>query len=284
MEEKIRLIGLDLDGTVFNDKKEITLPVKKAIKAAIEAGIIVLPATGRPQSGIAKEFLEIPGVRYALSSNGAVVRDFVTGETLYECYLDEALVLELISFFRARNSTLEIYLGGEAYTDISSASRWESLIPNPYIRAYVKNTRIVVNSLNEWYQKSSKKVEKINASFGTIEEKMEAVEQLRHRTDLLMTSGIPSTIEINAVGADKGEALLRMGERLDIPREAIGCCGDGTNDMSMVQKVGFGVAMGNAVPEVKAAAKYITKTNEEDGVAILLEKLMEQMDNKEAGR
>ena len=78
----IRLVALDLDGTVFNDKKEITPRTLAAIRAACARGVAVLPATGRTASGIPAAFTSIPGVRYALTSNGASVVDLTTGEEL----------------------------------------------------------------------------------------------------------------------------------------------------------------------------------------------------------
>ena len=80
--QDIRLVALDLDGTVFNDKKEITPRTLAAIRTACERGVAVLPATGRTASGVPEAFTAIPGVRYALTSNGASVVDLQTGEQL----------------------------------------------------------------------------------------------------------------------------------------------------------------------------------------------------------
>ena len=76
---EIRLVALDLDGTVFNDEKQISPRTLKAIRAALDKGVDVLPATGRTVDGVPRQFLEIPGVRYALTSNGASVVDLQTG-------------------------------------------------------------------------------------------------------------------------------------------------------------------------------------------------------------
>ena len=78
----IRLVALDLDGTVFNDEKEITPRTLEAIRAAIAKGVDVIPATGRVASGVPEAFLRIPGVRYALTSNGASVVELSTGKPL----------------------------------------------------------------------------------------------------------------------------------------------------------------------------------------------------------
>lgn len=82
-----------------------------------------------------------------------------------------------------------------------------------------------------------------------------------------MSSSIPNNLEINAAGADKGGALIRLAARLGIPREATMSFGDGENDLSMIRMAGIGVAMANGEESVKEAADYITETNNEAGVA-----------------
>ena len=89
-----------------------------------------------------------------------------------------------------------------------------------------------------------------------------------------VVKGIPTNLEITVGGATKGNAILHLGELLGIKREEIMVCGDSQNDMEMIKAAGLGVAMGNAAPEVKEAADYITLTNEEDGVAAAIEKFV----------
>ena len=84
MNDIIKMIGLDLDGTVLTTDKKMTPYTREVLQKAIEAGVVVLPATGRPISAISKEFLDIPGVRYALTSNGARILDLDTGQVLVE--------------------------------------------------------------------------------------------------------------------------------------------------------------------------------------------------------
>ena len=91
----IRLVALDLDGTVFNDEKEITPRTLEAIRAAIAKGVDVIPATGRVASGVPEAFLRIPGVRYALTSNGASVVELSTGKPLVNLPFDAALASDI---------------------------------------------------------------------------------------------------------------------------------------------------------------------------------------------
>ena len=92
----IRLVGLDLDGTVFTDEKIITPATKDAIARAVRAGVAVLPVTGRPRSGLPEEVLAIPGVRYAITSNGAMCEDLAEGSVLVRLAMDEETALRAL--------------------------------------------------------------------------------------------------------------------------------------------------------------------------------------------
>jgi Cof subfamily protein (haloacid dehalogenase superfamily) len=111
-------------------------------------------------------------------------------------------------------------------------------------------------------------IQKLQVYFRTVAEKDRFLaEMLKAFPDYAVSTSIPNNIEVNALGATKGAALLFLCEQLGIRREDCMALGDGTNDTSMIEAAGIGVAMGNAAPEVKAAANVITKTNEEDGLA-----------------
>ncbi|MFQ9510246.1 MAG: Cof-type HAD-IIB family hydrolase [Lachnospiraceae bacterium] len=267
----IRLVGLDLDGTVFNDKKQITERTKNAIKDAIKKGIIVMPATGRPRVGLPDEFLSIDGVRYALICNGASIIDLSNGKPIYRNCMEHALTLKVLKEIGTVEGSVELYINGEAYSSKESMAQLERFVPSPFIRQYVRDTRIVVDDLIEFYKNCKNETEKINLSFGSIEIKEQVLERLSHVEGIVCTSGLVTNIEINKSGADKGQALLDFGKSLGIGKEEIMACGDSSNDLEMIKKVGIGVAMANADPAVIQAADRITLSNEEDGVAFALE-------------
>lgn len=272
----VRLIALDMDGTVYNDQKEITPRTKEAVKCAIASGIHVLPASGRPFVGIDPRFLAIEGVRFCIYSNGAGVRDIKTGEMIYSCCLKPDTLELLFDQIECLDSTFELYRDGTVYASQRQKENWYRLIPNAHIRAYVENTRIVTQeSMKEFYHAHGGSVEKINCSYGDMRERDKAWNRLQHIPGILITSGLPENIEINAGKADKGEALLALAEYLGISKEETMACGDSSNDAAMIVKSGCGVAMGNAEETIKQLAKIQTQTNEEEGVAYLLEAVME---------
>ena len=127
----IRLVALDLDGTVFNDEKEITPRTLEAIRAAIAKGVDVIPATGRVASGVPEAFLRIPGVRYALTSNGASVVELSTGKPLVNLPFDAALASDIYDIVAATGGAMGIFIGGKAYTDYFGANDGLALMPLP---------------------------------------------------------------------------------------------------------------------------------------------------------
>ena len=109
---EIRLVALDLDGTVFNDEKQISPRTLKAIRAALDKGVDVLPATGRTVDGVPRQFLEIPGVRYALTSNGASVVDLQTGERLVSLTFDPAMAAKAFDVVQPFGGLLSVFIHG----------------------------------------------------------------------------------------------------------------------------------------------------------------------------
>ena len=120
MKPKIRMVGLDLDGTVFNNNKEITTHTRSVLKEAIHQGCIVLPATGRPEIGLPGAFLEIPGVEYALTSNGARIIRIPSGETVYEELIPWEVALQVIEVMKqwaGESCNWETYFAGNIYVE-----------------------------------------------------------------------------------------------------------------------------------------------------------------------
>lgn len=272
----IRMIGLDLDGTVYNNAKEITPGVKAAIEAAIRKGVVVLPATGRPFGGLPKDFVEIPGVRYALTSNGAAVLDLETGERIYENCIEKSEASGIISTMLNFEGLAEAYMEGRCYTDRKNYERAEnfSYIPEALL-TYIKKTRIPIDNLPEFVKAQEQPVEKLHMIFGDMDIRRRAFAKMQScYPSLNITSASSFNMEINAPSCDKGKGLVELGKILGIAPDQIMVCGDSGNDYPMLKAAGFAVAMGNAEEKIKAAADFVTKTNEEDGVAYAIRRFV----------
>ena len=142
----IRLVALDLDGTVFNDKKEITPRTLAAIRAACARGVAVLPATGRTASGIPAAFTSIPGVRYALTSNGASVVDLTTGEQLVNQPFGTEQASKIYDLLEQGGGMMSIFIGGKSYTTRENAAHHMDVVPEN-LREYFRTTRVEVEDM-----------------------------------------------------------------------------------------------------------------------------------------
>ena len=115
MKNKIRMIGMDLDGTLLKTNKELTAYTKDVLKRAAEQGIIVMPATGRPFSGIPKELIRLQEIRYAVTANGARVIDMKKNEVIVEELLAYDIAEAMLTVFERYDTFREIYYHGIGY-------------------------------------------------------------------------------------------------------------------------------------------------------------------------
>ena len=250
MKIKCRIIGFDLDGTLLNSEKHIAEHTREVLTRAVEQGIWILPVTGRPLGGLPKEVVEFPGVQYAITANGA-------------------RIMEIFSDYDALR---EVYYGGKGYAEAEEFSRVGEYMRSPQMAAYVRATRTPVPDILQLIREKGQDTDKVQGVFKIDEERTEARKRLEAVEGIEVTGALSNNIEVNAVGVDKGNAILWFADHLGIPHEEVAGFGDGNNDIQLLKKAGIGVAMANATDQVKAVSDYITGTNDEDGVATFIEK------------
>ena len=274
MEHMIKMAGFDLDGTLLTDRKELTSRTRKALEKAIQKGVIVLVATGRPWMGVPEELQNLQGMRYALTSNGARVIDTGRNKVLFEHLLEPGPAKKALEICGKYDTLQEIYFDGQGYAQAEKMKYVERYHRNPSMCEYTRKTRIPVEDLYSLLEQENRGLDKVQALFADMDERRRAWEELSMEEDLELVGSLGYNIEINARGVNKGTALVELGRMLGIKREEIMACGDGDNDTAMLREVGFGVAMGNAEEEIKQAADYVTLTNEDEGVAYAIEKFI----------
>ena len=274
MEHMIKMAGFDLDGTLLTDRKELTSRTRKALEKAIQKGVIVLVATGRPRMGVPEELQNLQGIRYALTSNGARVIDTGRNKVLFEHLLEPGPAKKALEICGKYDTLQEIYFDGQGYAQAEKMKYVERYHRNPSMWEYTRKTRIPVEDLYSLLEQENRGLDKVQALFADMDERRRAWEELSMEEDLELVGSLGYNIEINARGVNKGTALVELGRMLGIKREEIMACGDGDNDTAMLREVGFGVAMGNAEEEIKQAADYVTLTNEDEGVAYAIEKFI----------
>ncbi len=269
---QIKMIGLDLDGTMLNSRKEVSDHTRSVLEQAIAQGIIVLAATGRPLTGIPAQVRAIQGMKYALTTNGARIYDLIRQKTILEHPVPYEKGKKALEIAEKYDTLQEAYFDREVYAQEDRLQEIYRYHKNPHMWEYVRSTRTVVPSIKKWYDEAKRDADKLQLMFADMQEMQRARKELEMIPGLVMTGSLGNNIEINAQGINKGIGMLELGRMLGITREEIMACGDGDNDLEMLKAVGLGVAMGNAEESVKAAADYVTDTNEEEGVAKAVEK------------
>ena len=272
----IRLIALDLDGTTFTTEKKITENVQAAIGEAIRAGIIVMPATGRPACALPEDFVRIPGVRYALTSNGGAVWDLEQHQILQGAFMETEMACRVVDALLAMDALVEVYHSGICYADRRGYERAITRpngFPNWFVD-YVRISRTPVDDLRGEIYSGKLHIEKFLASFERPADRDRAMALMQEMDGINVSYGNEFNMEINDSAADKGRCLLQFAASMGITRDQVMACGDTKNDLTMMQAAGYAVAMGNASDEIRAAADDITLSNDEDGVAVAIRRVL----------
>lgn len=277
---KIKLIALDLDGTLLNSEKRLSQRNENALRECIRRGIEIVPCTGRIWKGIPEFLREFPGIRYAITVNGAAIVDIQKKEEIDQRKFCAAQAIGILEMAKGFNTMYDAYIEGQGYGEKRFMDHMDSYGIPPVVQKMVRDTRVIVPDVIEKVKREQRDVEKINYFFGDLEERARAREELLKRSDVIVSSSFQFNLEINAVGATKGEGILRLASHLGIEPEATMGFGDGENDLSMMQKAGLGVAMANGEDIVKQAADYVTDSNDLDGVAKAIEKFVLDMPEK----
>ena len=270
-KKDIRLIGLDLDGTTLTSDKVLTPHTKEVLESCLRQGIQILPATGRARSGIPDYLTEIEGIRYVVVSNGAAVVDLETGENVYTNCISWERALEIFDILEEYHTFYDIYALGKGWCEGRFYDHLERYRIEPHIEQLIRTSRTRIDDLRSWVKEHQAPIEKINMFFAREEERQKAFTELEKVPDLAVTCSLVNNLEINDRSCNKGDALLNLGKILDISLDQIMACGDGNNDYEMIKQAGTGIAMENGEPGVKKIADFITKTNDEEGVAFAIE-------------
>ena len=294
----VRLVALDLDGTLLNRRSQITPRTRSAVLTASQQGVVVVPATGRALATLPPEVAQLPGVRYVLTTNGAAVWDLGSEpmSAVYSRYADAekrqipqpvCLLQRLFPPQKAREvfglcqqyeGELTVFSDGRAIKDRESqdlaaarmARHCSTEADQPYDGRFT-----VVPDLAEWMSREAHAIEKFCLFFGSAEKAQAALPAFRQLKGVEVVQGSPDNVEVTAQGVDKGEALLALADQLGIPRSETMAVGDSENDRALLEKAGVSAAMANAMPSIQALADYVSQADcDADGVAELFEKLV----------
>lgn len=280
---QIRMIAFDLDGTILTHAKTLSQRTEKALRQAAASGVILLPVTGRPLHGIPEEIRSLPGIRHVITSNGSSAYTAATGEALFRNTLSPRLAGDVLSFLSSFHPAVELFSDGWGYQDRDAFRFFFSRVKNTVLMPYFTASRKTVDSLTDVLSEARNGIENIHVVFRT-EEDMNASARLMvdRFPGLCVIKSTALELEIISASCSKGRALLMYAGMNGIPAGDILAFGDGDSDRSMLRAAGIGVAMGNAPPLVRQDADLTALSNDEDGVAKLLEQFENLYYNKQA--
>lgn len=264
---EIKLIACDMDGTLLDSNRNISERNKKAIAKCIAAGKTFIIATGRMYIA-ARPYalqlgLDVPIVTY----NGGLIRGSKSGKIFLEQPIKLETAQELLDYVKETGNYAQFYVGDELYIEKA----------NKYSEMYGKMQGIdsCIIPKGEAFYTAQGRPYKILMTMesGDLPATMERYRQ-RFKGKLDITSSHPMFLEVMEPGVNKWQAICKLAEQLSIKKDEIMCLGDSDNDYEMVANAGIGVAMANATDKVKSGAKIITASNDDDGVAIVLESIL----------
>lgn len=273
MKQDIKVIAMDLDGTALNHQKQLTERTRAAIQNVAKSGIQIVVATGRTFSSLAPEVLAMPEITCAITSNGAVVNQIPDGAVLLHNYPNPETVSEIAGMIQKEKIDTEVCTGGQAYIGQSYYDRVLEGKTNRDVQ-YVKTTRHPVPDIYQFLLEHRVAIENINLNFKTLEEKQQWQQRFQKLPGVTPTSSFLFNVELGGATTSKAHALQALLDEWQMTSQQVMAFGDSENDLGMIQMAGIGVAMANGMEEVKQAADLLAESNEEDGVAKIIEQLI----------
>lgn len=273
----IKMLCTDLDGTLLRSDKTVSTFSLEIIKKAAEQGIITVPVTGRHLGGIPESVLA-QGVKYAICSNGAGLYDVSSDTAIMENCIPDSVMEELIDVFPELDVMADLFTFEYAYSDSRNMNILEDVDASEPVKAYIRKSRMMTDSIETFYRSKRPGVQKITANFryrDGIYKNRDTLRNILSKYDCLeYVTGGANNIEITSKAATKGNCITRLSEITGIPLSETAAIGDTENDISMLKTSGISIAMLNADTDVKSICSYITEfDNDSDGAAKFIEKL-----------
>lgn len=269
----IKMVAIDMDGTLLNEEKEITKEAEMAVAKAVAAGIEVVIATGRSFVEFQPLLPQLHGVRYAATCAGALVMELASQTILRSGSMPLDVTQEFYRLLADEPMMFEVFSDGYVYV------QRDRLENNAYYTQFSRNpippnSRTPVENMESFLKTLETPVEKVHIYYYDNDTRNAGWDKIRH-LPLTIATTEPVDLDVSPVDINKGVAVKFLAERLGFQADQILALGDSANDMDMFRYVGTSVAMGNAVPELKEIATMVTVSNDDNGVAKVLNGLLD---------
>ncbi len=267
--EKIKILAVDLDGTLLNEKMEVSSENAEAIHRLTEKGIVVAPYTGRTYYDIPEAARNHPDVRYVAYSNGAVIYDKKTDTYERSCLspAQNGRILEILGDYAC---SVEIHCDGHSYLDADEQTEEirDFYRVTPYFRAFYNVHPIPVPNLREKLLQLDYS-EMFVSFFHDDGDLLACKKRLEAEGEFLVAQSDPRNLEIFSIRAGKGNALARLSAMLGTDLSETAAVGDSINDLSMIHTAGTGLATANACDKLKEAADAVICSNREHVISYI---------------
>ena len=279
-----KLVAIDLDGTLLNSYGEVSENTKEEIKKAIENGIEVVLASGRPISSVEDLANELQANHYLISGNGAIVYDMYKKEVVYDKFLSKEQVLNIVKICEENSIYYNIYTENEVLTKSLNYNTLFYYSENTHKQEEKRTNINILTDVYDYILKANDqnylKVTVCDQSqivFASIIKKLRTINDIdvldvAHMSKKIIKSGTEEVLveycytEITNKNVNKWTALEYIMKEKNIDRSEVVAIGDNINDKEMIEEAGLGVAMGNSTPTIKEVANVEVGTNNEEGV------------------
>ncbi|MDN4075685.1 Cof-type HAD-IIB family hydrolase [Fictibacillus terranigra] len=285
----MKLIAIDMDGTLVSKQLKVTKANKEAIEKAREEGHMVVIATGRSFDEAKYTLSEAELYLPLICVNGAEIRSD-NWEKVTSIPIPSKQYFDIEKALRANDIYYEVYTSEGTYTDnrekafkvmkdivlTSNPEATEDDVHKAALRRFKLGTVNFISDYDMLMEKEGLEIYKVLAFSSEQEKIANSVDMLRKIDHLAVSSSANNNLEITNADAQKGVALEKFSKLHNISLKDTMAIGDNYNDVSMLEKAGISVAMGNAYDEIKQIAMHVTKTNDESGVAYAIENYLEE--------
>ena len=274
----LKLVAIDLDGTALCSDHQTLSPANRlALQTLIQNGVEVAIATGRTFSRLPQPLLQLPGIRYAITSNGAAVWSVLEKRVLSGCYLSAQDATGVLDALWDLPLYIEAYCDGCSYSDIMRKPFFETLpVPDGQRGVYLLNLTFLPD-LRAFLQGPQVHIEKIHLPYIPQGLQLEVQKRLSRFPVFCITTSLRANTELNAREAVKGNGLAWLCRLLGIRPDEAMAIGDNQNDLSMLQFAGVSAAPANAAAQIQRVVDYVSTSNDQDGVANAVKRYFPQL-------
>lgn len=271
---KIKLLALDLDGTTLTSKNTLTPAVKSALEKAIANGITVAIATGRPLGTMPQSILDIKGIDYLITSNGAAIYD-KSRKKIHSATLKENDVLKILDVMKDEDIISEAFVDGLTYTDKRYSDNPLAYGCTEAYIDYVKASHGHIEDMRKFIFEHKNELDSIEYISTDPNTRKRIWSMLENAVDnIFITTSSEHFIELMDKSATKASALSHLANILGIDMQNTCACGNADNDADMIAESGFGAAVDDASRKCIECADYVVPDSDNDGVDVLIDYIL----------